>query len=106
MNWSVCLENLEKHFCNLTYIQKNLVNLLKIYCNTEHLSKKFISNNLLIIDIALRNQDLSIIGIAQGFLDIIDCCYRFSIERFIVPIAGNANTIMYNLCWSAQCDYL
>ena len=40
------------------------------------------------IDIALRNSDLSIIGIAQGFSEVIAYRYRFSAETFIVPITG------------------
>ena len=57
---------------------------MKIY--RKHLSEIFIGNNLSITDIALRNWDLSIIGISQGFFEIIDYRYRFNTERFIVLI--------------------
>ena len=80
---SLFLKNLEKYFCNFTYRKnfvKHIENLL------QHLSEKLIGNNLLITDIALRNCDLLIISIAQGIFEIIDYCYRFTIERFIVPI--------------------
>ena len=53
---------------------------------SQRLSEKFIGDNLSITDIALRNWDLSIIGIAQSIFEIIDYRYRFSTERFIVPI--------------------
>ena len=78
------LKNLEKHFCNSTHKKKNFVKLIGNL--PQYLSEKFISDNLSITDIALRNWDLSLIGIAQGFFEIIDYCYRFSTERFIVPI--------------------
>ena len=38
----------------------------------QHLSKKFVGNNSSITDNALRNWDLSNIGIAKGFFEIID----------------------------------
>ena len=57
----------------------------------QHLSEKFIGDNLSLTDIASRNLDLSIIGIAQGFFEVIDYHYRFSTERFIVPITVCAN---------------
>ena len=83
MNCSIFLKNVEKHFCDLTYekklrqTQKNL---------PQHLSEKFIGDNISITDIALKN--LSIIGIAQSIFEIIDYRYRFSTERFIVPITA------------------
>ena len=52
----------------------------------QHLSEKFIGDNLSITDIALRNWDLSIIGIAQSVFEIIDYRYRFSTERFTALI--------------------
>ena len=36
----------------------------------QHLSKKFIGDSSSITDIALRNRDLSIIRIAQGFVKL------------------------------------
>ena len=54
----------------------------------QHLSEKFIGDNASITAIALRNWDLSIVGVAQGFLEIIDYRYRFYTERFIVPITA------------------
>ena len=36
----------------------------------KHLSEKFIGDNLSITDIALKIWDLSVIGIAQGFLKL------------------------------------
>ena len=50
-------KNFVKHFENLP----------------QHLSEKFVGNNLSITDIALRNCDLSIIGIDQSIFEIIDC---------------------------------
>ena len=61
----------------------------------------FISDNLSITDIALKNQDLSIIGIAQNFIEIIDYRYRFSTERFIVPI-----NVPSNFSWSVCAETL
>ena len=58
VNCSIYLENLEKHFCNLTYrykkkFVKHVENLL------QRLSEELIADNLSITDIALRNRDLS-----------------------------------------------
>ena len=55
----------------------------------QHLSEKFIGDNLSITDIDFRNLDLSIIDIAQSIFEIIDYRYRFSTERFIVPITAH-----------------
>ena len=63
------LKNLETHFCNVT-CKKTIENL------PQHLSEKFIGNNWSITDIALKIWDLSIIGIAQGFLEVIDYRYQ------------------------------
>ena len=55
VNCSLFLKNLEKTFlqiCNLTY-KKNLVK--RIENLPQHLSEKFIGDNLSITDIALRN---------------------------------------------------
>ena len=54
-------------------LQKNFVKHIEIL--PLLLSKKFIGDTFLIIDIALRNLDLSI-KIAQGFFEIIDYRYR------------------------------
>ena len=82
VNCSLFLKNLEKHFCNLTY--KN--NFVKHVENLpQHLSEKCVGDNSSITDIAFRNRDLSIIGIAQSFFEIIDYRYRFIAKRFIVP---------------------
>ena len=54
----------------------------------QHSSEKFIGDNLSITDIALRNWDLSIIGIAQSFFGIIDYRYHCSAKRFIVSITA------------------
>ena len=67
-------------------LQKNFVKHIENL--PQHLSEKFISNYLSITDIASRNWDLSIIGIAQSFLKIIVYRYRFSSDRFIVPMTG------------------
>ena len=85
MNCFLFLKNLEKHFCNSTY-KKNFVQHIENLL--QYLLEKFMGDNLSITDIALRNCDLSIIGIVQGFFDIIDYRYRFSTERFIVPITA------------------
>ena len=87
------LKNLEKYFCNLTY-RKNFFQHIENL--SQHLPEKFIGDNLSITDIALKNLDLSIISIAQGFFEIIDYRYRFTTERFIVPItASNLFLIKY-----------
>ena len=85
VNCSLFLKNLEIQFCNVT-CKKNFVK--RTANSSQHLSEKFMGDNLLITDIALKNLDLSIIGIAQGFFEVIDYLYRFSTERFIVPITG------------------
>ena len=82
MNCSLFLKNLEKTFLQFDLQKKTLSNTLKFYRNIYR-------KNLSIIDIALRNSDLSIIGIAQGFFEIIAYRYRFSTERFIEPISGH-----------------
>ena len=56
--------------------KKNFVKRIKNL--SQHLSEKFIGDNL------------SIIGIAKGFFEVIDYCYRFSTERFIVSIPANS----------------
>ena len=86
MNCSLFLKNLEKHFRDLTYKKKNFIKHIENL--PKHLSKKFIGDNLSITDIALKNWNLSIIGIAQSIFEIIDYRYCFSTERFIVPITG------------------
>ena len=88
MNCSFFLKNLEKTFLQFD-VQK--INFVKHIVNLpQHLSEKFIGDNLSIIDIALRNCDLSIIGIAQGFFEDIDYRYRLSTEWFVVPITANS----------------
>ena len=52
VNYSVFWKNLLKHFCNLTY-KKNFVKHIKNL--PQHLSEKFIGDNLSITDIVLRN---------------------------------------------------
>ena len=79
------LKNLAKLFCILTYKKKNFVQHVENL--SQHLSEKFIGDNLSITDIALINGDLSIIGIAQSIFEIINYRYCFSTERFIVPIS-------------------
>ena len=84
VNCSLFLKNLEKHFCYLTYKKKNFIKHTENL--PQHLSEKFIGDNLSITGIALKTWDLSIIGIAQSIFEIIDYRYRFSTERFIVSI--------------------
>ena len=60
-------KNLETHFCNVT-CKKNVVKRIKNL--PQHLSEKFIGDNLSITDIALKNWNLPIIGIAKGFLKL------------------------------------
>ena len=79
----------KKRFCNLTY-KKNFVKHIENF--PQHLSEKFIGDNLSITDIALKNWDLSIIGIAQGFFEVIDYRYRCSTKRFIVPISAHSQS--------------
>ena len=67
VNCSLFLKNLEKHFCNWL-AKKNFVKHIKNL--PQRLSEKFIGENLSITDIALRNWDLSIIGIASGFFKL------------------------------------
>ena len=69
-------------------LQKNFVKTIESL--PQHLLEKFIGDDLsinlwVITDIALKNWDLSVIGIAQGFFEVID--YRYSTERFIVAIS-------------------
>ena len=90
VNCSLFLKNLEKHFCNVT--GKNFVKHIENL--PQHLSEKCIGDNSSITDIAFRNRDLSIIGIAQGFFEIIDYRYRFITERFIVPITVRSKQLM------------
>ena len=54
----------------------------------QHLSEKFIGDNLSITDIALKNGNLSIMGIAQNSFEVIDYRYRFSTKRPSLPIRG------------------
>ena len=86
VNCSLFLKNVEKHFCNLTYKKKNIVKHIENL--PQYLSKKLIGDNLSITDIAFRNWDLSIIGIAQSIFKIIDYRYRFSTEKFIMLITA------------------
>ena len=83
VNHSVFWKNLQNTFAIWFTKKKNFVK------HIENLSEKFIGDNLSITDIALRNWDLSIIGIAQGFFEVIDYRYRCSTERFIVPITAH-----------------
>ena len=52
VNCSLFLKNLETHFCNVT-CKKNFVK--RIQNLSQHLSEKFIGDNLPITDIALKN---------------------------------------------------
>ena len=67
VNFSL-LKNLETHFCYVT-CKKNFIKRIKNLL--QHLSEKFIDDNSLIADIALKNWDLSISGIAKGFSEVI-----------------------------------
>ena len=53
MNCSLFLKNLEKHFYDLAYKKKSFVKHIENL--PQHLSEKFIGDNLSITDIALRN---------------------------------------------------
>ena len=53
VNCSLFLKNVEKHFRDLTYKKKNFVKHIENL--PQHLSEKFIGDNLSITDIALRN---------------------------------------------------
>ena len=86
VNCSFFLKNLGKHFRDLTYKKKNFVKHIENL--PQRLSEKFVGDNLSITDVASRNSDLSIIGIAQSIFEVIDYRYRFSTERFVVPITG------------------
>ena len=70
----------------------------------QHLSEKFIGDNLSITDIALKNWDLSIIGIAQSIFEIIDYRYRFSTKRFIVSIT--VFILLYLREWTYEIAFL
>ena len=61
VNCSLFLKNLEKTFLQFD-LQKDFVKHIENL--PQHLSEKFIGDNLSITDIALKNWDLSIIGIA------------------------------------------
>ena len=69
-------------FCKLTYRKKTS-------SNTTKFTATFIGDNSSITNIAVRNCNLSIIGIAQSIFEIIDYRHRFSTERFIVPITDH-----------------
>ena len=71
VNWFLFLKYPEKTFLQFN-LQKNSVKHIENL--PQHLSEKFIGDNLSIINYALRNWDLSIrpIGIAQGFFEVID----------------------------------
>ena len=73
VNCSIFSKNLEKHFSNLTYKTHSKF-------TQQHLSKKFIGDNSSITDIALKNGDLSIIGIVQSCFEIIDYRYRLRLS--------------------------
>ena len=96
------LKNLEKNFCNSIY-EKNFVKHIEIL--SQHLLEKFIRDNLSINVIALRNLDLSIIGNAQDFFKVIDYRYRFSIERFIVPITVLINALYFPVHLMSNCIF-
>ena len=63
----------------MTYKKKNFVKHIENL--PQHLSEKFIGDSLSITDIALRNWDLSIIGIVQSIFEIINYCCHVSTER-------------------------
>ena len=84
VNYSVFWKKLQKRFSNLTF-KKNFVKHIKNL--PQHLSEKFIGDNLLSTDIALKK--LRFIGIALDFFEVIDYRYRCSTKRFIVPITGD-----------------
>ena len=90
VNCSLFLRNIEKTFLQFALRKKNFVKHIENL--PQQLSGKFIGNNLSITDIALKK--LRFIGIAQGFFEVIDYRYRFSTERFIVPITGYTSHIM------------
>ena len=75
---------MQKNIFAIRLTKKNFVKHIENL--PQHLSEKFIRDTLSIIDITLRNRDLSIIGIAQGFFEVMDYRYCFSTERFIVPM--------------------
>ena len=41
------------------------------------------------------------IGIAQGFFEVIDYRYRFSTERFILPITGHDTVTLIECAYAA-----
>ena len=79
VNCSLFLKILEKKFLQFDLRKKTLSNTSKIYRNIYR-------KNLSGIIYRYRFKKLRFIGIAQGFFEVIDYCYRFSTERFIVPI--------------------
>ena len=52
VNCSLFLKNLENHFCDLTYKKKKYIKHIENL--PQHLSEKFIGDNLSITDIALK----------------------------------------------------
>ena len=72
----------------------------------QHLPEKFIGDNLSITDIAWRNWDLSIVGIAQSIFEIIGYRYRFSTERFIMPITVDEAAWATNGYFCCRCAIL
>ena len=86
---SLFLKNLEKHFCDLTYMNKTSSNTLKIYRNIYRKNLSAIIYRLLTSfkDIEIYRSSVS----PRAFLKI-DYRYRFGTERFIVPITDRPTT--------------
>ena len=85
------LLSFEKPKKNIFAIRLTKKNFVKHIENLPpHSSKKIVRDSLSITNIASKNYELSIIGIAQGFFEVIDYRYRFSTKGFIVPITDHA----------------
>ena len=85
--------DLQKHFV------KHVKNL------SQHLSEKFIGDNLSITDIALKHYDLSIIGIAQGFFEVIDYGFVLVQKGLSCPSLVIAYTVFFYNLTLARASY-
>ena len=91
MNCSLFLKNAEKNILQFDLQKKNFVK--RIANLPQHLSEKFIGDNLSIIDIAIRNRDLSVSPRAFLKLSIIALvqkslsCPSLTVDRVLKEIS-------------------
>ena len=83
MNCSLILKNLEKTFLQLD-LRNNFVR--RIENLPQHLSEKFICDNLSIIDIIIRNLDLLVLP--RAFLKLSIIVIALAQKGLLMPITG------------------